>query len=252
MTAKKANSFPLVEHYLTNDNADHIWQCSPYTVIPNMLRASIHWGDHTTLSHKSVGCHFVANSMLAILQASIQHPNQWTTSSLDTFMYEGHKLYSSIDTNHEFLLLSELPTHVSAYDCTYITNIKSECFGGFKHDVSVVHRLLHGALELTNNIYASKYGILCLGDTTGAVACVIIYSDDYYYIFDQHSRDRNGMPCENNTATVMHFSTRRYCVHYIVQLVVILGSSSLYINIYKYLCYTLCRKVYIYVSTMSP
>ena len=49
-------------------------------------------------------------------------------------MYEGDKLYSSIDTNHEFLLLSELPTHVSAYDCTLQI---------LKVNVSVVlHRML--------------------------------------------------------------------------------------------------------------
>ena len=33
---------------------------------------------------------------------------------------------------------------------TFITNIESECFCSFTQDVSVVHRLLHGALELTS------------------------------------------------------------------------------------------------------
>ena len=89
-----------------------LWQCPPYTVIPNMLRASVHQGDHTTFSHKAVGHQCVANSMLAIPQASIQHPNQWTTFSLDIIMYKGDKLHNSIDTNNEFLLPSELPTHV--------------------------------------------------------------------------------------------------------------------------------------------
>ena len=97
--------------------------------------------------------------------------------------------------------------HVSAYDCTFITNIKSKCFGSFTQDVSVVYRLLNGSLELTNNIHASKYGILCLVDTTRAVACAIIYSDDHYCFFYSHNRDRNSMPCENGTDVVMHFST---------------------------------------------
>ena len=144
-----------------------------------MPRASIHQGDQVTFNHKSVGHRCAANSMLALLQASIQQPNQWTTASLDAIMYEGDKLYNSIDTNHEFLRPIELPTHMSVYDCTFITNIKSECFGSVTQDVSVVHRFLHHALELTNNIYASKYGIFCLGDTTGTVACAIIYSDDH-------------------------------------------------------------------------
>ena len=156
--------------------------------------------------------------MFAILQASIQYPNQWTTSSLDTIMYEGDKLYNSIDTNHEFLLQCELLPHVSAYDCIFITNIKSECFSTFTQDVSMMHRLLHSVLELTNNAYASKYGILYLGDTTGAAAYTIIYSGDHYYIFYPHSRDRNDMPYENGTALVMHFSTQRDCIHYIMKL----------------------------------
>ena len=122
-TAKQANIFLLRGHHLTHDNPAHIWQCPPCTVIPNMLRASIHHSDHTTFSHKSVGHQCIANGMFAILQASIQHPNQWPTSSLDTIMYKGDKLYNSIDTNHEFLLTSELPTHVFSYDCTFITNI---------------------------------------------------------------------------------------------------------------------------------
>ena len=154
-----------------------------------------------------------------------------------TIMYEGDKLYNGIDTNHKFLLPSELPTHVSAYDCTFITNITSECFGSFTQGASVVCRLLHGALELTSNIYASKYGIFCLGDTTGTKACGIIYSDDHYYIFDPHSRDRNGMPCENDTTLVMHFSTQRDCVHYIIQLAVSLA-GPLFILTYISICAT--------------
>ena len=58
---------------------------------------------------------------------------------------------------------------------------------------------------------------MCLGDTTGAGACAIIYSDDHYYIFHQHSRDRNDMSCENGTAVAVHFSEQRNCVHYIMQ-----------------------------------
>ena len=52
---------------------------------------------------------------------------------------------------------------------------KVKCFGSFTQDASVVCRLLHGALELTNNIYASKIWYLCFGDTTGAAACAIVY-----------------------------------------------------------------------------
>ena len=52
-------------------------------------------------------------------------------------MYEGDKLYNSIDTNHVFLLPSELPAHVLHMTVHLSKNIKSECFGSFTQDVNV-------------------------------------------------------------------------------------------------------------------
>ena len=102
----------------------------------------------------------------ALLQAFIQQPHSCRVASLNTIICEGDRLFHLTNIQHEFLLPNELPACVSVFNHTFQTNIKTECFSSFTSDASVVCRLLHGALELTSNPYASRYAILCMGNIT--------------------------------------------------------------------------------------
>ena len=137
--------------------------CSIHHLSMHISSASIHQGDHTIFSQQSVGQQCIANSMMALLQAFIQQPHSWRVASLNTIICEGDRLYHLTNSQHEFLLPNEFPACVSAFNHTFQTNIKTKCFSSFTSDASVVCRLLHGALELTSNPYASRYAYFVHG-----------------------------------------------------------------------------------------
>ena len=88
-------------------------------------------------------------------------------------------------------------------------------------------------------IQESKWtnGVLCIGQAPnssaysrlqGDSACALLVTKNNYYIFDPHSRDRNGKVVESGASILLHFTTIRQFCSYIQEL-----GSSLNCNYYE-------------------
>ena len=147
---------------------------------------------------------------------AIEEPSSWTTETMDHILYEGDKLYRTIDTEQQLLLPSDLPACVTVNNRVCHITTGKEAFGSFVQDITETKIILSALCTLLQKTTTSA--LLCLGDKTGSSAIAMLTNNTSLFIFDSHSRDDSGMPCPNGTAVVMKFENIDDTVSYICQL----------------------------------
>ena len=117
-----------------------------------------------------------------------------------------------------------LPAEAETLDgITYMIEYKSDYQGYITNsgliDESVPY-ILHLYESLTNTFAISDHAFLVLHGYAMA-----IFKSIYYYVFDSHSRDCNGMPAPNGTAVLMEFHDLSNLKDYICMLSIALNTS---------------------------
>ena len=135
---------------------------------------------------------------------------------MDHILYEGDKLYRTIDAEQQLLLPSDLPACVTVNNRVCHITTGKEAFGSFVQDITETKIILSALCTLLQKTTTSA--LLCLGDKTGSSAIAVLTNNTSLFIFDSHSRDDSGMPCPNGTAVVMKFENIDDTVSYICQL----------------------------------
>ena len=155
--------------------------------------------------------------------AVIEEPSTWTTATMDHILFKGDELYQNIDTEHQLLLPTDLPTCVTVCDrvCHIITG--KEVFGSFVQNITKTQVVLSTLCTLIQKTETSS--LVCLGDRRGSSAIAVFPSSTSIFIFDSHSRDNSGLPCPNGTAILMKFDNIHNATLYICQLAHELSAS---------------------------
>ena len=148
--------------------------------------------------------------------ATINHPLNWTTETMDYILQKGDKLYTTINVGHELLLPSDLPicVHINNTVCEIVRG--KEAFGLFVKNITETKKLLFALCTFIQKTATSA--LLCMGDKTGSSALALLSMDTSFFIFDAHSRDHCGMPCPNGTSVLMQFNKIDETVSYIFEL----------------------------------
>ena len=155
---------------------------------------------------------------MAIIYTSVMPVDQWQSEHLDCILVTGNKLYLTIHSSHDYLMISDIPDVVTEYGGHYNINKYKEMFGTLGENEINVGTNLIDAIQLMVNKDIWTYGILCLGHmTSGSASALLIHGNDCY-IFDPHSRDSTGKPIEGGTSVLLHFHNVQECCVYIKQL----------------------------------
>ena len=197
------------------------------------IRGTFHQGDIRVFPPESVGKQCVANCAMAITYTSVMPVNLWESEHLDSILVTGNKLYLTIDSNHDYLMINDIPDVVTEYGGHYKINKYKEMFGTLGENEIDVGTNLIDAIQLMvkNDIWT--YGILCLGHmTSGSASALLIHQNDCY-IFDPHSRDSTGKPIEGGTSVLLHFHNVKECCVYIKQLGNIMNCNQYELTLIK-------------------
>ena len=80
---------------------------------------------------ESVGKQCVTNCAMAIIYTSVMPVDQWQSEHLDCILVTANKLYLTIHSSHDYLMISDIPDVVTEYGGHYKINKYKEMFGTF-------------------------------------------------------------------------------------------------------------------------
>ena len=148
-------------------------------------------------------------ALYAIVYSSVKSVSRWITNDIDFILMKGDQLYKNQNTDN-YLLASELPTHVFVGKCKMNISQGEIPHIGILHSGSQVHS------QLTSNISISST------DWNGSIFFIkgycfaIIPTETHVYIFDSHSRDALGQQCANGYSVLLKFADISMAAHYII------------------------------------
>ena len=188
------------------------------------VQGSFHQGDPKQFQGKSVGKQCVTNSIMAIIYSNMLPMKYWEQKHLDEILRIGDRLYQRINCSHAYLLVSDIPNIITEFGEQYSITRNSELFGPIKNTLPAgIGQELDQSIRSMIKENMSTTGVLCIGQTPdaslhsrlqGGSACSLVVAKNNFYIFDSHSRDRNGKVAESGTSILLHFTTiKQHCSH---------------------------------------
>ena len=188
------------------------------------VQGNFHQGDPEKFQGKSLGKQCVTNSIMAIIYSIMLPIRYWEPENLDEILIIGDMLYNKINCPHAYLLVSDIPDIVKVFEQKYSVTRNGELFGQITSSpCDQIGQELYYSIQ--SMIQENKWttGVLCIGqapDTSlhsrqqGGSACALLVNMNNFYVFDSHSRDRNGKIAESGTAVLLHFTNlNQYCSH---------------------------------------
>ena len=123
----------------------------------------------------------------------------WKLQDIENILCSGNILYNSIGKNTT-LLVSDIPKYVKLYDFIYRIEEKNSVIGYIsKEDINF--NAIHFS-KVEPIIVTHKYCVLVIGES----AVSIIHSNNNFYLFDPHNRNKYGLPDINGGSVVITFS----------------------------------------------
>ena len=164
----------------------------PTYVIEKVIYGSYHKGDQRFGNTAGVQC--ACNSLYALCWSQIKKVNSWNTSDLDHILTKGDKFYKTLNT-FDMLSVEDLPRFVKMYD----QNVQIE----FLELETKLARLSDGDPFLRNIIPNSDnvLFLLFMGGNTTAIMSL----QNFFYVFDSHSRDERGLNIPNGRSVLLMF-----------------------------------------------
>ena len=198
------------------------------------VRGTFHQGDRRFA--ESMGKQCVPNSIMAIIYTNILPLNQWKTEHLDSILIAGDTLYKYIDTQHDYLLINDIPNTIEAFGKQYQIEKTMEIFGVLSNTSSEsIGQTLEQAIMSMINTDKITNAVMCIGSSesvhSAGYACGLMIGATNCYIFDPHSRDMYGTPADPGTSVLIHFTSPEQCCAHLYMLGYTLYGSQFEINI---------------------
>ena len=151
----------------------------------------------------SAGKQCVAMSIYAILYNEIKSVDIWDTSTMNAILANGNNLYGVISQHvkKDFLLLTEVPEMVSIDSNIFHLDFTDSFSGALLLDENVnAHVTLEHSFYQVFNIDNCKASLLTIDANTVAV---FMPFSDVFRIFDSHSLNMHGLPCEHGYSVLI-------------------------------------------------
>ena len=199
----------LIQHGDIETNPEPV-----YTLMKSVT-ASYHQGD-ISMFGETAGRQCLCNSIYAIVWSMLKTIGTWNEQDLNHILNEGDKLYKAKNTCN-FLSTDDLPKSIKLNEAEFnvvkLSNYhgRLSCFETF---ISNVHK----NEENTGN------GLVLIFN---GFSVSVIWNEAYYFLFDPHSRDSNGLMCENGTAVLLKFHSLLVIEKYLLEAYVNIGDIML-------------------------
>ena len=168
-------------------------------------------------------------SLSALLCSHTRPVHTWTQYTVDSILEYGDRLcLNSLERggvpDTGTFSVNDLPAEAETLDgITYMIEYKSY-YQGYITNSGLIDESVPYILDLyeslTNTFAISDHAFLIFHGYAMA-----IFKSIYYYVFDSHSRDCNGMPAPNGTAVLMEFHDLSNLKDYICMLSIALNTS---------------------------
>lgn len=177
------------------------------------LQASYHQGNGRFHSN-SQGKQCLPNSMFAILHKFCKPVNTWHANDLHYIMDLGDALYLEMhSTNKETLMHpDDLPKYIQHNNSIYSITLRKPYYDDILQRMNALYPDIKTALQLSLNRHCGI--LLCM---SVYVISIFKYMQTYF-VFDSHSRNKEGMPHPNGTCIAIEIQTFEGLIDYILKL----------------------------------
>ena len=176
--------------------------------IMKSVTGTCHQGDIAKFG-KTAGRQCLCNAMYAIAWSIVKRIGLWSQHDLDLILTEGNQIYKAKNTPN-YLTTEDLPGSVKI-NGNELTVFKLANYHGrlsqLEHFISNVHK----NEENTGN------GLILIFN---GFSMSVIWNKAHFFLFDSHSRDSNGIPCENGTAVLLKFRSLLAIEKYLLEVYV--------------------------------
>ncbi|XP_030843383.1 uncharacterized protein LOC115924739 [Strongylocentrotus purpuratus] len=190
----------LEEKQIPNENISNMEQ---NTLVKCVALGNFHQGNARFGFYSGKQC--VSNSFAAILYSKITDVSQWQKQDLDKVLNYGNELYKFIQLssaiNDNFLLISELPDQLEAFDVHYKMQYSQSVMGTICGDEFFL--INFNAVTLKDALHQELDRHDACFCTFGGQTFAILSTRKQYFIFDSHSRDRHGLMTDDGTSVVL-------------------------------------------------
>ncbi|XP_030833068.1 uncharacterized protein LOC105443208 isoform X1 [Strongylocentrotus purpuratus] len=190
----------LEEKQIPNENISNMEQ---NTLVKCVALGNFHQGNARFGFYSGKQC--VSNSFAAILYSKITDVTQWQKQDLDKVLNYGNELYKFIQLssgiNDNFLLISELPDQLEAFDVHYKMQCSQSVMGTICGNESFL--INFNAVTLKDALHQELDRHDACFCTFSGQTFAIISTQKQYFIFDSHSRDRHGLMTDDGTSVVL-------------------------------------------------
>ena len=141
----------------------------------------------------SAGIQCSCNSLYAICFSIIKRVSLWKSLDIDYILENGDKIFKSIGIPRS-LFMNELPRSIAIENTNIDVELLSNSFGFFCENNIFSN---HSKTENGNGLIF----------TTSGYSFALIWNKTSVFLFDSHSRDKNGSFISDGTAVVLSFSS---------------------------------------------
>ena len=123
--------------------------------------------------------------------------NEWTCQHLDKIMKQGDWLYTNLQRDNSYPLISDIPKSIWLGCILNEIQTGATIFGPLHSENFTFSRLD----DITSSL--AKYNIVTIDSHVPAYSCALILDDSSRcFIFDSHSRNENGLCSPDGKATL--------------------------------------------------
>lgn len=185
-----------------------------------ILRGSFHQGSES-FEEKSRGRQCTANAATAIAYLSSKPFREWKSSDLDRVLLSGNTYFnqcmSELEIRPQFLNTEELLRTITVANIDFHLDIQPDVVIGVINS-SAPSEVLEGYFSTLSSGIQHFFSIHDKGIVTCEtnIAVAVTKGNDYYYLFDSHSRGPKGFvaPCRG-TSMLMNFPDQDSLCHHL-------------------------------------
>ena len=172
-------------------------QCNENEVV----QGHIHQGSEI-FSVETAGRQCTCIALMSAVVAQVKDPSHWEKRDIDTILFDGDELYSKCKSEHDFLLISDLPKVVEYAGQVYNMEYHNGYCGtiGRSTTESDFYALKDA---IASGLALSRLNFFVTGGMEDGYSSLIMRSEgNELYHFDSHSRNRLGLSDSNGKATL--------------------------------------------------
>ena len=184
----------------------------------SVILASCHQG-HELFGEDGQGRQCTAMSVVALVFGSISDCDQWSMDTLNEVLLRGNEHYLHCVRQigiQRYLSADEAVGQLEIFGRLYQIGLPNIFPTAYGHNINSRQGQIHIDFDMHVNefmISAYRFGIL----TTNGYSFGLIKQNNFIHMFDSHSRNADGVTCENGSASIRKFNIANFLQYMHIQ-----------------------------------